>query len=108
MPRIWVTKRDKELVSVEGDVGRKLMEILRDADMDVEAICGGSCSCATCHVFIAPEWVEKLGPRNPDEEELLEQASAYDPTRSRLLCQIEFTGDLAEIRVEIAPVEEII
>jgi len=106
VPKIWVTKRDKEVVSVEGAISLKLMEILRDADAGVEAICGGSCSCATCHVFVAPEWMEKVGPRNPDEEELLEQAFAFDPARSRLSCQIEFAEDLAEIRVEIAPVEE--
>jgi 2Fe-2S ferredoxin len=50
--------------------------------------CGGELSCATCHVFVAPEWFDRLGERSPEEEDML-QVTAAEPTEfSRLSCQI--------------------
>jgi 2Fe-2S ferredoxin len=50
--------------------------------------CGGEMSCATCHVFVAAEWYDRLGGRSPDEEDML-QVTAAEPTEfSRLSCQI--------------------
>ena len=63
MAVINVTNRAGQTQAVTGKVGNTLMEILRDADMDVEAICGGCCSCATCHVFIDDAWTGKVPAR---------------------------------------------
>jgi 2Fe-2S ferredoxin len=105
MPKIVVTDRDGNQHEVEGRVGLKVMETLRELDYGVLAICGGLCSCATCHVLVDPEWVDKLPERQGDEKELLAELSHYDALRSRLSCQVEFTGDLDGLAVTIAPDE---
>ena len=60
MPKIVVTDRDGNQHEVEGRAGLKVMETLRELDYGVLAICGGLCSCATCHVLVSPDWIEKL------------------------------------------------
>ena len=105
MAVIHVTTRSGETHSIEGKSGNTVMEILRDADMDVEAICGGCCSCATCHVFVDDVWIEKTGQRSEDEQELVEQTDAYQPKNSRLSCQIPFTDELDGLVVTVAPPE---
>jgi ferredoxin, 2Fe-2S len=90
---------------VEGETGRKVMESLRELDYGVAAICGGMCSCATCHVYVDPEWVARLPAPMSDERELLCELAHFEPARSRLSCQIEFTPELAGLRVTIAPDE---
>ena len=105
MARILVTDRDGNEHEVEGQVGLKVMETLRELDYGVTAICGGLCSCATCHVFVAPEWRDIVPAPQSDEKELLVELSHFDPDRSRLSCQVEFTGTLDGLRVTIAPDE---
>jgi 2Fe-2S ferredoxin len=105
MPKIVVTDRDGNVHEVDGRSGLKLMETLRELDYGVLAICGGLCSCATCHVFVSTEWFEKLPPRQSDEQELLVELSHYDPERSRLSCQLELTDQMDGIEITIAPDE---
>ena len=82
-----------------------LMEVLRDNDMEIEAICGGSCACATCHVLIDPASMAKLPPRSDGELDLLQDSSSYDATRSRLSCQVTLEEDLDGMYVTLAPEE---
>jgi 2Fe-2S ferredoxin len=105
MAKINVTTRAGTLVTIEGKVGHTLMEVLRDNDLDVEAACGGSCSCATCHVFIDDAWLAKTGTRSVDEEELVEQTTFYKGANSRLSCQIKITDALDGITLTVAPAE---
>jgi 2Fe-2S ferredoxin len=105
MPKIVVTDRDGQQHEVEGRVGLKVMETLRELDYGVLAICGGLCSCATCHVHVASDWVDKLPAQEGDEKELLMELSHYDPARSRLSCQLEFSEDLDGLALTIAPDE---
>ena len=63
------------------------MEALRESDYGVAAICGGMCSCATCHVYIAPEWVDELPARQSDESDLSRELQFRQET-SRLSCQV--------------------
>ena len=105
MAKINVTTRGGKLITIEGKVGHTLMENLRDNDLDVEAACGGSCSCATCHVFIDAAWVEKLPKRSDDVLELVEQTTFYKGNSSRLSCQIKFTDALDGIVLTVAPAE---
>jgi 2Fe-2S ferredoxin len=70
----------------------------------VAAICGGMCSCATCHVYVDTDWLPRLPTAMSDERELLHEL-AHHQDNSRLSCQIEFTNDLAGLRVTIAPDE---
>lgn len=105
MAKIHVTRRDgSEQVLEEKPSGQSLMEILRDNDMDVEAICGGCCSCATCHVYVDEEWTEKLPARQEDEFELVSSTDHYQEN-SRLSCQIPFKNELDGIKVIVAPEE---
>ncbi|MEX1147261.1 MAG: 2Fe-2S iron-sulfur cluster-binding protein [Sphingomonadales bacterium] len=104
MAKLIVTTREGETSEVEGERGISVMEILRDNDFDVAAICGGCCSCATCHVYVDEESLGRLSPREEDESELLQELESFKPN-SRLSCQIEFSDELDGIKVEIAPDE---
>ena len=101
MPRMRVVDRDGIEHEIEARAGLKVMENLRELDYGVAAICGGMCSCATCHVYVDPEWVERLPAAMSDERELLSELS-HTQDNSRLSCQIEFTAELAGLRVTIA------
>jgi ferredoxin, 2Fe-2S len=105
MPVLRVVDRDGVEHEVEARSGRKVMETLRELDYGVAAICGGMCSCATCHVFVDAEWFAKLPAAMSDERELLNELSHYEPARSRLSCQVQFTPELAGLRLTIAPDE---
>ena len=102
--RISVTDRDGESHEVEGQQGLKLMEVLRDLEYGVEAICGGMCSCATCHVYVSADWLGKLPGQEDDEDDLLDSLEGRRPN-SRLSCQIELHADLDGLAVTIAPEE---
>ena len=100
--RIKVTDRDGKKHELEGDTNSTLMEILRDAGLDIEAACGGCCACATCHVYINDQWLDKISPKDDDEESMLDQA--FDVRNSsRLSCQINLSEDLDGIELELAP-----
>ena len=74
-------------------MGSTIMEIIRDAGLDIEAACGGCCACATCHVYITNDKIEKLIPIDDDEESMLDQAFNIKKN-SRLGCQIEYTEEM--------------
>ncbi len=103
MARMTVVDRDGEAHDVEAKPGLKLMEILRELDYGVAAICGGLCSCATCHVYIDDSWVARLPKPQSDELELLKELSDFRPASSRLSCQVEFTEALSGLKLAIAP-----
>lgn len=105
MPVIHVVNRSGQKHTIEAKIGQTVMEILRDHNMDVEAICGGCCSCATCHVFVDDAWTAKLNPRSADEQELVEETESYKAANSRLSCQIKFTPALDGLSLTVAPEE---
>jgi 2Fe-2S ferredoxin len=105
MARMRVTDRDGIVHDLEGQLGVKLMETLREYEYGVTAICGGLCSCATCHIFIDPEWMPRLPAPQGDEKELLVELQNYDPERSRLSCQVDFTEALDGLPLTMAPDE---
>lgn len=102
MARMIVIDRDGIEREVEGKTGLKFMEILRELDYGVSAICGGLCSCATCHIYIDESWAERLPKPQSDEQELLRELNDYRDGTSRLSCQIDFTEALNGIKVTIA------
>lgn len=105
MPKLVVKNRVGVEIAVEARNGLSVMENIRDLDASVDAICGGLCSCATCHVFIEPDWQGRIHPRNYEEAVMLETSVAFDPERSRLSCQILMSDALDGLRVEVAPAE---
>ena len=103
MPSLIIVDRGGNEKIVEGRVGWSVMENIRDNGFDeLLALCGGCCSCATCHVHVDPEWIEKVGKAKPDEDDLLDTSDHRNET-SRLSCQIEFKDALDGLRVTIAP-----
>lgn len=103
MPKLFVVTREGEEKVVEGQVGLSVMENIRDNGFDeLLALCGGCCSCATCHVHIDPKDFDKLGALSDDENDLLD-SSDHRTATSRLSCQIPFTEALDGLRVVIAP-----
>ena len=103
MPNLVIVDRSGHEKMVEGRVGWSVMENIRDNGFDeLLALCGGCCSCATCHVHVDPEWIAKVGPANADEDDLLD-TSDHRVETSRLSCQILFAPELDGLRVQIAP-----
>lgn len=100
--KIHATDRNGAQHELEGRDGWTVMEILRDGGLDISAECGGACACATCHVYVAPEWYEKLKPPSEAEVDMLDMALAVEPT-SRLSCQITCTPELDGLTVTVAP-----
>lgn len=103
MARMTVVDRDGRVHEIEAKPGQKFMEILRELDYGVTAICGGLCSCATCHIFVDDAWVGRLPKKQSDEQDLLTELADYRTATSRLSCQVEFTTALDGIKVSIAP-----
>ncbi len=102
MPTLNVTLRNGEERAIEGQAGFSVMEVLRDGGVDeILALCGGCCSCATCHVHVDPADLGKLPSMSADEDDLLDSAADRDAT-SRLSCQIPFGPELDGMRVRVA------
>ena len=102
MPQLIVTDRSGNTSTVEASAGLSVMEVIRDAGFDeLLALCGGCCSCATCHVHVDPAFTDALPPMSEDENDLLDSSSHRDAT-SRLSCQISLTDALSGLSVKIA------
>ncbi len=103
MPKLtYITPSNEERI-VEADEGFTLMEIAVNNDIEgIDADCGGSCACATCHIIIPPEFLKIAGRAHEDESALLD---FLDSRRkgSRLSCQIEMTEELDGMTVKIPP-----
>jgi len=103
MPKLVVTNREGETSEIEVEDGLTVMEAIRDNGFDeLLALCGGCCSCATCHVFVDGDANGNLPEMSEDEDDLLE-SSDHRKDNSRLSCQIPFTGELDGLKVTIAP-----
>ena len=103
MPKLTVTTREGETSEIDVADGLTVMEAIRDNGFDeLLALCGGCCSCATCHVHVDPAFADKLPELSEDEDDLLESTDHRQPP-SRLSCQIPFTADLDGLKVTIAP-----
>jgi 2Fe-2S ferredoxin len=103
MPEIIVTDRDGGEHRVNARDGVSLMETLRELEYGVAAICGGMCSCATCHVYVGEPWLDQLPPMQGDEKEILQELESFRPRGSRLSCQLPIEAGHAGLEVEIAP-----
>ncbi len=102
MPKLIVTTREGETSTVDADDGLTVMEAIRDNGFDeLLALCGGCCSCATCHVHVDPEFFDRLPPMSEDENDLLDSSGDRDEW-SRLGCQIPFAPELDGLKVRIA------
>jgi 2Fe-2S ferredoxin len=102
MIHLTVINRQGEERAIEAAADLSLMEALREAGYDeLAAMCGGSCACATCHVYIQPAF-GALPPKAEAEQELLE-TSLHLREDSRLSCQVPIGEALDGARVTLAP-----
>lgn len=97
-----VTDYDGTSHRLEGLEGWRLMEVIRDNGLPIKAECGGACACATCHVYVAENWVDKLAEKTADEELSLDDAMMVQDN-SRLSCQIILTPEHEGLEVTLAP-----
>lgn len=86
---------------LEAVEGWRVMEIIREHGFPVQGLCGGACACATCHVHVEDAWLARLHPANDDEEAMLDQVPAVEPT-SRLSCQLIYSEALDGLSVRLA------
>lgn len=101
MAKITFQLHDGTSTEVDANTGESLMQAAMTNLIDgIVAECGGSMSCATCHVHVDPAWIAQTGPASPEEAEMLELAVDPDET-SRLSCQIEITDDLDGLIVRV-------
>lgn len=102
MPKIVYKTHEGEVYEVEVPKGRSVMLGATSQGVPgIDADCGGTLSCATCHVYIAQDWMQKLPPIEDTENDLLEMTACERQANSRLSCQIEVTEDLDGLTVEI-------
>jgi ferredoxin, 2Fe-2S len=105
MANLTIIGRDGSEKTIEGKDGWSVMENIRDAGFEeLLALCGGNCSCATCHVHVDEQWLPVLPPMSLDEDDLLETCD-YRSSNSRLSCQIQFGDEYDGLRVRIAPAD---
>lgn len=103
MAKLIVVNRAGEEQAIEAQDGLSVMEIIRDNGFDeLLALCGGCCSCATCHVYVDPAFDGELPVLSEDENDLLDSSDHRNET-SRLSCQLTFSEALDGLRVTIAP-----
>lgn len=97
-----VYDQNGQLVVLSDSHSKTLMQAIRHAGLNIAAQCGGSASCATCHVYVDPAWVDKLPPADDTELAMLDFAEQRQEN-SRLSCQIELTVELEGLTVTLAP-----
>ena len=84
---------------IEATNGESVMEVaIKNSIPGIDADCGGACACATCHVYVAENWMDKLKPKDDMEDSMLDFADEVQDN-SRLCCQILISDDLDGIEV---------
>ncbi|OYW78499.1 MAG: ferredoxin [Asticcacaulis sp. 32-58-5] len=99
---ILCTDRDGVTHNLPAIEGWRIMEIIRDNGLPIKAECGGALECATCHVYVAPAWLDKLVEKRDEEDEKLDEAFMVK-RNSRLSCQILMSDELNGLEVTLAP-----
>jgi len=101
---VFVERDGREVVVEDAAVGVSLMETAKAHGVDgILGECGGGCACATCHVYVDPAWVERLGARDELEEMTLDGVAHILRDNSRLGCQVVLDERMDGLRVAVAP-----
>ena len=104
-PKLSVVSRTGEEREFEGACGDSIMENIRDNGFDdLVGVCGGNCSCGTCHIYVDPGFADVCRRCRSSEDSML-AASDHRTAQSRLACQIPFAVELEGLRVRLAPEE---
>ena len=102
MADFHVTTRTGEKRTLEGVDGWRLMELLRDYKTGIEGICGGQLDCASCHIYVDPDWLGRLPELRDEEEAKLDELPSWEEN-SRLSCQIIWGEELDGLTLTVAP-----
>jgi 2Fe-2S ferredoxin len=106
LPKVTFIFRAGQPHDVDGTAGSSVMLAARMNDIvGIEAECGGALSCATCHVYVAPEFIARLPAVSDQESEMLECVAAERRDNSRLSCQIVLTEELDGLVLEIPAIQ---
>lgn len=101
MPKITFIEHNGTEHVVDAEVGMTVMEAaVRNMVPGIDADCGGACACATCHVYVEPDWLEPAGERSEMEEDMLDFAFDVHDS-SRLSCQVKVTEALDGLVVRV-------
>jgi len=101
MAKIPFIPQNRSEQTVDGIPGITVMEAaIKNMVPGIDADCGGACACATCHVYVEPEWLDKVGKRAAMEEDMLDFAFDVKDS-SRLSCQIKISDALDGLRVRV-------
>ena len=104
--KIYVTDQEGVEHTLDAIEGWRVMEIIKDHDLPLKAECGGACCCATCHIYVHEDWLDKLYEMREEEEDMLDEAMEVKDN-SRLSCQILMSEELNGLRLTIAPGTEL-
>ena len=101
MPKITYIEHNGKSHQIEVANGLTVMEgAIQNNISGIDADCGGSCACATCHVYIDEKWFNKLSKKEDAEQDMLDMA--FEPKKtSRLSCQITATDELDGLVVKM-------
>ena len=105
MVKLVVTDKDGRDVEVDARPGLSIMENIRQLPRSVEAVCGGLCSCATCHVLIDEQSMRRLPPRRYEERVMLATSRSFDPQRSQAQLSAQGHPRPRGLRLIVAPDE---
>lgn len=100
--KIFVTDMEGKEHTLEAIEGWRVMEIIREHGLPIKAECGGCCACATCHVYVEEDWLDKLPEMREDEEEMLDEAFDLQDN-SRLSCQLIMSEEYDGLKVRLGP-----
>lgn len=100
--KLIVTDRNGVVHELKGRDDWSAMEVIRDANLPMAAECGGACACATCHVYVAEAWQQRLPQARQQEVDMLDFGVAVQDN-SRLACQIRLADDLDGLELTLAP-----
>ena len=94
MPKVTYIDHDGNARTIEVAEGLSVMEgAVKNNVPGIDADCGGACACATCHVYVDPSWIDKVGHASGLETSMLDFAEGVQPN-SRLSCQIQVQPEL--------------
>jgi 2Fe-2S ferredoxin len=100
MPKVVFIEPSGARREIASTAGRSLMDIGREAGLDIEGACDGAMACSTCHVIVDAAWADKLPPKGDDEQDMLDLALGVTK-HSRLGCQIALTDALDGLVVSL-------
>jgi 2Fe-2S ferredoxin len=99
--KIYVTDQNGLEHELDAVAGWRVMEIIREHGLPIKAECGGACACATCHVYVDEDWIDRLPAIHDEEEAMLDEAFDLQDN-SRLSCQLIMSEELDGLKLVLA------